>query len=402
MARVPIIVIADDLTGAAEIAAIGDRHGLASIVLTDVRPPTGNAGLIVYDTDSRLDQPGVAAEKIGRLARVLVARPRDLIYKKTDSVLRGAVRAELESLAAGLGCSRVLLVPANPALGRVVRDGRYAIGGVPLHHTTFARDPHHPATTDSMRELLGNAGTLAVFTLNPTDRLPAAGLIAGNATNRANLDAWARQLSADVLPAGGAEFFSAVLSSRGLAPVAHATGFFPAAPTLVVSGTASSAGAILRDTSRRDHVPIVPMPAEALSESPAASAAATRWIDAVQNQLATAGRAIAVFDGPHSVDPRVAAAIRAAFANCVRELVGRGALRHLIVEGGATAATITGALGWNELQIAHEWSTGVASLQPVGNVPVVVTMKPGSYAWPDELWRHILHPRPASSNVVKS
>jgi len=402
MARVSFIVIADDLTGAAEIAAIGNRHGLAALVVTDVRPPTGNADLVVYDTDSRLDQPGVAAEKVANLARVLAAHPRDLVYKKTDSVLRGAVRAELESLAAGLGCSRVVLVPANPTLGRVVREGHYAIGGVPLHHTTFARDPHHPATTDSVRELLGSNGKLAVTSLNATDRMPTTGLIAGNATNRADLDAWARQLTTDILPAGGAEFFSAVLSSRGLAPVGHPTGFFPAAPTLVVSGTASSAGAILRDTGRRDHVPIVPMPAEALSESPAALAAAMRWIDALQSQLATAGRAIAVFDGPHSADPHVAAAVRAAFANCVRELVDRGALRHLIIEGGATAATITSALGWHELQIAHEWSTGVASLQPVGNVPVIVTMKPGSYGWPEALWKHVLHPHPTSSAVAKS
>ena len=212
MARAPIIAIADDLTGAAEIAAIGRRHGLEAIVVTDGHAPMSDADLIVFDTDSRLDPPTVATKKIAALAQLLARQPHSFVYKKTDSVLRGGVRTELETLATGIACPCVVLVPANPGLGRIVRGGRYSVGGVPLHHTTFAHDPHHPAATDSVRELLGDAGNFPIATLNSTDLLPRTGLIAGNATTRSDLDAWTRHLAAGVLPAGGAEFFAAVLT----------------------------------------------------------------------------------------------------------------------------------------------------------------------------------------------
>ncbi len=402
MARVPIIAVADDLTGAAEIAAIGHRHGLAAAVVSNFELPPGDTGLVVFDTDTRLDPPAVAAEKLAALARVIAARPPALVYKKTDSVLRGAVRVELESLASGLGRGRIVLVSANPALGRTVRDGRYSVGGVPLHETTFAHDPHHPAATDSVRDLLGPNGTLPVAVLNATDPRPTGGIIAGNATSSADLVGWARGLAAETLPAGGGEFFAALLAAHGFAPVARPAAFSPGAPTLIISGTASSAGKVLRDASRRDGVPIVPMPAEAVSDSSAASPVVRQWITALQTQLSAAGNAVAVFDGPHSSDPRLATAIRTAFADGVRGLVDRRAFQHLVVEGGATAATITRALGWHELRLAHEWATGVASLRPAGRIPLVVTMKPGSYAWPSALWQHVLQSRPTPSTSAQS
>lgn len=388
MARDPIIAIADDLTGAAEIAAMGHRHGLAAVVATGATISTRDVDLIAFDTDSRLDPPDVAAKKIADLARAIAPLPRSMLFKKTDSVLRGAVRAEVESLAAALGFSRIVLAPANPTLGRTIRDGRYTIAGVPLHETTFAHDPHHPARTDSVRGLLGDHGTLAVSTLNATDPLPEAGIIVGNAATSADPLAWARQISPNTLPAGGGEFFSALLTQRGFARAAAASTFSPGGPVLIVSGTASAAGEIVRAAARRDRVPIVPMPVAALSDL----SAAHRWADALQTQLATANHALAVFDGPKSSDPKIATAIRATFANALRILVERRALRHLVVEGGSTAATIMHALGWRELRVVHEWAHGVGSLRAPGDFPITVTVKPGSYALPDSLWQHVLQP----------
>ena len=47
-----ILVIADDLTGAAEIAGIGHYYGLPTRVIRD-RPARRESGLTVADTDSR-------------------------------------------------------------------------------------------------------------------------------------------------------------------------------------------------------------------------------------------------------------------------------------------------------------------------------------------------------------
>ncbi len=393
MPRAPFIAIADDLTGAAEIAAFGFRHGLASVVAIDGTNLPDQAELIVFDTDSRLDEPRVAAEKLSKLGSALARQPRDLLYKKTDSVLRGCVRAELEALAGALGLPRVVFLPANPTLGRTIRDGRYAIDGVPLHQTTFAHDPHHPAKSDSVRDLLGSAGALPVTVHHATDALPKAGLVVGNAASAADVHAWARQITAQDLPAGGGEFFSALLGQRGLNPPAPSREFLPGSPTLIVSGTTSSAGSTLRASARRDGVTLLPLPGTIASDRATAAADIEAWTKAVRARLAESGVALIVYDGPIVSGPLVAGAIRRAFAQCVGELVQRGALQHVIVEGGATAVAIARELDWRELRLAHEWSHGVASLRPVNHASLVLTMKPGSYAWPELLWRHILHSR---------
>jgi hypothetical protein len=55
------------------------------------------------------------------------------------------------------------------------------------------------------------------------------------------------------------------------------------------------------------------------------------------------------------------------------------------VEGGATAAALVRRLGWVRLSVCQEWATGVVSLEIKGQAQPLVTMKPGSYAWPEEI-----------------
>src|SRR5207249_3716119 len=148
-----IAVIADDLTGAAELGAVGNRYGLNAEVVTgmllkDDEPerrsptrrdpsdlnrteskgsaPAGNAAadLICIDTDSRSCPPEEARRRVGQAAKALLASGAKGIYKKVDSILRGHVVAEIESLMSELGLQRALLLPANPTLGRVIRDGK--------------------------------------------------------------------------------------------------------------------------------------------------------------------------------------------------------------------------------------------------------------------------------------
>jgi uncharacterized protein YgbK (DUF1537 family) len=116
-----IAVIADDLTGAAELGGIALRHGLTSEVQTEFHP-TDEAEVIVIDTDSRSCPPEEAAARIRAQAQELTSIGFDWLYKKVDSVLRGPVVAELEALLAASGRQKALLVPANPSLGRTIRN----------------------------------------------------------------------------------------------------------------------------------------------------------------------------------------------------------------------------------------------------------------------------------------
>ena len=89
-------VIADDLTGAAEIAGIGWRHGLSAEVILDGRPKCG-ADLVCIDTDSRSCSSREAAKRVASAVASLRKAGAKWIYKKVDSVLRGHVIAELEA-----------------------------------------------------------------------------------------------------------------------------------------------------------------------------------------------------------------------------------------------------------------------------------------------------------------
>ncbi|MBW8883384.1 MAG: four-carbon acid sugar kinase family protein [Planctomycetia bacterium] len=149
-----IIVLADDLSGAAELAGIAFAHGLPAEVQRQFEPATG-AQLIAIDTDSRHLSAAAAADLVRSItAQVLTTEPA-WIFKKVDSVLRGNVRAEIEAILETTGQSRALLIPANPSRGRVIRGGHYFIDGIPLGETHFAQDPEHPRRSSDVLALLG-------------------------------------------------------------------------------------------------------------------------------------------------------------------------------------------------------------------------------------------------------
>ena len=152
-----IVVIADDLSGAAELAGAALRHGLSAEVQTEFDPNTA-ADVVCVDTDTRLLPAREAAGRVGAVAQsVWAARgdPPAWVFKKCDSVLRGPVLAEARAVARATGQARITIVAANPSRRRVIRDGEYFVDDQPLHLTGFARDPIHPRTTARVRQLLG-------------------------------------------------------------------------------------------------------------------------------------------------------------------------------------------------------------------------------------------------------
>src|SRR3954471_8394078 len=121
-------VIADDLTGAAEIGAVGLRHGLRTEIIVTGKP-SGKADLLCVDTHSRSLSAREASQRVAKATRQLSAAGVQWIYKKTDSVLRGQVTAEIETILKELEFQRALFLPANPSLGRTIRDGKYFFQG---------------------------------------------------------------------------------------------------------------------------------------------------------------------------------------------------------------------------------------------------------------------------------
>lgn len=346
-----IVVLADDLTGAAELAAVAHRHGLRAEVQTSFHPAT-DADVVCLDTDTRLLPEAKAASVTGALAREVAAAKPAWIFKKCDSVLRGSVRAEARATAKAAGLDRILILPANPSRGRVVQDGHYYINERPLHETAFACDPLHPRSSSRVTDLLG--GDL-------TD------IAVPDAQSAADVLARARALDAGTLAVGAADFFTALLEirvgRRGAPPAATL-----AAGTVLLACGSAMAWPLRRAAARGERAFALPHDCPAVIQC-----------------LESHDRALlGVGDGPetHGKRPEELSAL---LAESVAHILHEVTVDRLLIEGGATAAAVLLTAGWQRLTVTGT-SADVALLQPVGVAAPQICLKPGSYPWPESLW----------------
>ncbi len=152
-----VLAFADDLTGALEAGAHFAGQGLPALVT--VEQVTGSHPVHVIDTESRHLPPPAAAEALLQFA----GADAPIVYKKTDSSLRGNIAAELTLLQDIFANRTVSYIPAYPALGRTVRDGHLFVNGIPVHRTEFATDLLNPVPDSSIQRLLTTLKHVAIY-----------------------------------------------------------------------------------------------------------------------------------------------------------------------------------------------------------------------------------------------
>ncbi|MBI2504850.1 MAG: four-carbon acid sugar kinase family protein [Candidatus Latescibacteria bacterium] len=132
-----LLILADDLTGAADTAGYFARAGLQTLVR--FAPGKGApAEVLALSTHSRHLSPDEAAQAQHRaLAELGEVGGAEWIYKKVDSTLRGHPAAELQAIMVALGSTRALIAPAFPQQGRTTVEGRQLVEGQPLEQTSF-------------------------------------------------------------------------------------------------------------------------------------------------------------------------------------------------------------------------------------------------------------------------
>ncbi len=349
-----IVVIADDLSGAAELAGAAVRHGLSAEVQTAFFPGT-SAEVVCVDTDSRMLPAADAARRVAAVTRSVMAAKPEWIFKKCDSVLRGPVVAEARAVAEAAGNPRILLIPANPSRGRIIRAGTYLLAGQPLNETFFVSDPSHPRWTADARALLD--GDLANITLPDI-------LTPGDIRFQAGI------MDADTLPVGAADFFTALLMVRVQRRISQRDSIPTTGKTLLVCGSASSWPA-RNVPARARGIPTFELPHDTC-----AVVNALRASDAVLLGIGT---------GPSTWDV-TPAKLTLMLAESAAAILKQTRVERLLLEGGATAAATIAALGWTRLQTEQVADSGVAVLRPVASQPPMLFIKPGSYTWPEALW----------------
>jgi uncharacterized protein YgbK (DUF1537 family) len=167
-----LLIIADDLTGAADTAVQFSKQGIRSALFlaTDVDFDSVDAAIkvVAVDTESRHCPQHEAYKKVEsavKKARLCGCRR---FYKKIDSTFRGNTGAELEALMSAAGAPRLALVPAYPAGGRTTRKGYQHVKGKPLHESAFARDPREPVSESFIPAILGRQTSLTIHMIDRT------------------------------------------------------------------------------------------------------------------------------------------------------------------------------------------------------------------------------------------
>lgn len=352
-----IAVIADDFTGAAELAGIALRYGLTVELFVD-SITVCNADVLVVSTDSRsLKKARALAVTVQTMQQVLGLQP-EWIYKKTDSVLRGYVVDELKVQLQLMGMQKAFLQPANPSLGRTIVNGEYFIAGKRISETPFKDDPEFPVTSSFIKEILKNEAVV----VNAQDTMPAEGIVVGEAATAAAVAAWAASLDNTWLFAGAGDFFMALLE-RKYKHVKYA-GVTMLSPHLYVCGTAFSERKQFIETL--DCCLYMPAANEALWLQQAAS------IIREQKKLV-----IAIEESRQT-----ALELRTAMARLVNEIAVRENVKEIFIEGGSTAAAVLEEMNIKKLTPVNELSRGVVRMK---TDDLFITVKPGSYQLPEEI-----------------
>lgn len=139
------------MTGALEVGAKFSAAGIPALV--SAKPlSTCPAGVVVFDTETRHVTPEKAASEVRRF--LLESGPATLIYKKTDSTLRGNISAELQALAQLYPGWGIAYAPAYPAMGRTVKLGVLYVDGIAVAETDFANDALNPIRSSSIASIL--------------------------------------------------------------------------------------------------------------------------------------------------------------------------------------------------------------------------------------------------------
>lgn len=376
-----MLIIADDLSGAADCGIACAGYGLNSIVLLGEIEGSIDTEVLSVDSHTRGLTPEAAAAEAARLVHRYIRGNRQLLFKKIDSTLRGHVAVELASvlearrhLSSDDGRIVAVLAPAFPANGRTTVNGRQLLHGQLLEETEIAQSVRIPVRSN-ISEMLRDVGLSSAVINSACLRSGREGLVntmaklameADVLVCDAETDRDLRAIAGAAISLGPGTVWA---GSAGLAyRVPAAAGFVPAqlshvnrplteGPTLFVVGSLSSASRkqamLLASSSDVVAVSISPEVLMAGAQSPA-------WLDhqlVIENALAAGTDVLVLIGDECRVDGDMCQLLCTALAHMVKPFAQRAGA--LVVTGGESARSVLEGWGVACLRLMGELETGL-------------------------------------------
>jgi uncharacterized protein YgbK (DUF1537 family) len=385
-----VLVLADDLSGAAETASVlmsrTTRTELVLAPAADVLPAA--VDVLVVDLDDReLPPTEASARAVAALLAWPAGTPSPRVLAKFDSLLRGGLAARVGVLHTRGG---VVVAPALPALRRVVRDGVLTVDGEPLSETAawatqgMAAPRSVAAALAPLPTVLLDLPTVRSTTLpDAVARAVRDGLVpVCDGDCEGDLDAVVSAVAAlsDELPdlalAGSAGLAAALGRTWSAAPAAPPPQAGPRGPLIVV-GTAEPVAARQVDLLIEAGVPEVRLPAAALLDAEWAD-----WPDRLAEAVG-AGPVVVRLDPDTPVAPSDSRKLSAELGEMVGRTLARTGPVDLVLTGGETARRVLDALGATRLTPLGQIHHGAVMCRLPDGAAVVT--RPGSFGGPDSL-----------------
>lgn len=404
-------VIADDFTGATDIAGMLVKNGMRTIQTIGVPaegaiPEDVDAVVVALKTRSIAAQAAVA-QSLAALDALQAAGCVRFFFKYCstfDSTNAGNIGPVGDALLDALKARQAIYCPAFPENGRTIFFGHLFVGDVLLSDSHMRHHPLTPMTDASLVRVLARQ------TPHKVGLVPLKQVQAGSASLRAALDKLAADgarhvvvdavadtdlgiigeaIGDDALVTGGSGValgLPAAYRRRGL--LAHKAGadalpkIEGAAAVLAGSCSAATLGQIAAFKGAH-----LALDTDAICRGENVAARALDW---AKGKLDNGPVLLSASDKPDAVKALQAKygidassqAIERTMAALARGLVASGVGR-LVVAGGETSGAVVGALDVTALRIGPEIDPGVPWTASVAQKPLLLALKSGNFGAPD-------------------
>ncbi|WP_433167071.1 3-oxo-tetronate kinase [Kribbella sp. CA-247076] len=416
-------VIADDLTGACDLAGGVANAGLRTSVTLGVptEPIPADVDCVVVALKSRTVEPAVAVAESVAAARFL--RGVRVLYQKYcstfDSTDRGNIGPVADALVELSGLDAISVgTPATPQVGRTQYLGHLFVNGQLLSESSLRNHPLTPMTDPDLVRVLGRQTRHSVGLIDhAVVRRGARAIVEAIAAERsvhllvdATDDADLDQVAAAILRlqrpvvVGGAAGLAVALARQSIAGSRHPVSqpvepaAIEAGPRLIISGSGSER---TREQVAAFRGPIVAVdPLELAADASTFAGLVKQLEEAVRRNAADRSDAVATSPtvllsataSPEDVrrvqdelgTEKAAALVEDALARLAVLAVDELGVRRMIVAGGETSGAVAAALGASTLHIGALAAPGVPwTVASVRGRPVALLLKSGNFGAPD-------------------
>lgn len=403
-------VIADDMTGATDVALMLNRAGMRTVQVIGAPSPGASlpdADAVVVALKSRTNPVAQAvADSLAACEALLAAGARQILFKYCstfDSTPTGNIGPVADALAERLGAELAIVCPAFPANGRSIYQGYLFVGAVPLHESSMKDHPLTPMRDSNLMRLMG-AQTPA-----PVGLVDYATVLAGPEAVRARFAKLGGEgaryvvtdaLTNDDLMVLGAAVDGHVLLTGGSGIAMGLPQNFikagllekrPASTSLsappgragIISGSCSTATRGQIKAAVAAGYPALKVDPIALASGAQTAGALAEWALA---QPRDKPFLIYSSDDPAEVSAiqdklgreRAGEIVEHAFAETAQRLA-QGGVSKLLVAGGETSGAVVQGLGIKTLEIGPEIDPGVPWTRAGDGPDLVIALKSGNF-----------------------